>query len=110
MFSVTFGYEVTKILCNLCLHFARQDGQDGKNRDENHATKVNKIPKAKRRKYGMNETMKDYILEFEKYSILLKITLLYIYFLNLYYLYGLNYDKLQRLALPKDKIRFKRPY
>ena len=27
-----------------------------KNRKENHATKVTKIPKTKRRKYGMNET------------------------------------------------------
>ena len=26
----TFGNEVTKILHNLCLHFARQDGQDRK--------------------------------------------------------------------------------
>ena len=50
------SYENTKILRNLCLHFARQDGQDGKNRKENHATKVTKIPKTKRRKYGMNET------------------------------------------------------
>ena len=33
-----------KILRNLCLHFARQDGQDGKKtRKENHATKVTKI-------------------------------------------------------------------
>ena len=31
LFLVTFGDEVTKILHNLCLHFARQDGQDGKN-------------------------------------------------------------------------------
>ena len=47
----------TKILHNICLHFARQDGQDGKNWKENHATKqVTKIPKTKRRKYGMNET------------------------------------------------------
>ena len=30
----------TKILCNICLHFARQDRQDEK---ENYATKVNKI-------------------------------------------------------------------
>ena len=45
-----------KILRNLCLHFARQDGQDEKKRKENHATKVTKIPKPKRRKYGMNET------------------------------------------------------
>ena len=26
-----WSYKNTKILCNLCLHFARQDGQDGKN-------------------------------------------------------------------------------
>ena len=51
------SYENTKILRNLCLHFARQDGQDGKKRRENHATKVTKIPKTKRRIYGMNETL-----------------------------------------------------
>ena len=56
LFLFTFGDEVTKILSNLCLHFARQDGQDGKKQKENHATKVTKIPKIKRRKYGMNET------------------------------------------------------
>ena len=28
-FFVSFGDEVMKILRNLCLHFARQDGQDG---------------------------------------------------------------------------------
>ena len=50
------SYENTKILYNLCLHFARQDGQDRKKRKENHATKVTKIPKTKRRKYGMKET------------------------------------------------------
>ena len=33
-----------KILRNHCLHFARQDGQDGKKWKENHATKVTKIP------------------------------------------------------------------
>ena len=54
----------TKILCNLCLHFARQDGQDGKKRKENHATKVTKIPKTKRRKYGMNETYVNVITAF----------------------------------------------
>ena len=32
-----------KILRNLCLHFARQDGQDGKQWKENHATKVTKM-------------------------------------------------------------------
>ena len=37
-FWVTFDDKVTKILYNLCLHFARQDGQDGKKTKENHAT------------------------------------------------------------------------
>ena len=55
-FLVTFGDKFTKILCNLCLHFARQDGQDGKNHNELHATQVTKIPKTKTQKYGMNET------------------------------------------------------
>ena len=44
-------YENIKILRNLSLHFARQDGQDGK---ENHATKVTQ--NTKRQKYGMTET------------------------------------------------------
>ena len=57
------SYKNTKILGNLCLHFARQDGQDGKNRKGNHATKVTKIPKTKRRKYGMNETLVPFILK-----------------------------------------------
>ena len=33
------SYENTKILHNLCLHFARQDGQDGQKQKENHGTK-----------------------------------------------------------------------
>ena len=45
------SHENTKILCNLCLHFARQDWQDGKKQIENHTTKVTKIPKTKIRKY-----------------------------------------------------------
>ena len=59
---VTFGDEVTKILSNLCLHFARQDGQDGKKRKENHTTKMTKITKTKRQKYGMKETIDQSIL------------------------------------------------
>ena len=31
-------------------------GKTEKSRKENHATKVTKIPKTKRQKYGMNET------------------------------------------------------
>ena len=42
-------------LHNLCLYLARQDGQDKKWK-ENHKTKVTKIPKTKRQKYGMKET------------------------------------------------------
>ena len=45
------SYENTKILNNLCLPFARQDGQDGKKTERNHATKVTKIPKTKRTKH-----------------------------------------------------------
>jgi hypothetical protein len=55
LFLVTFGDEVMKILRNLCLHFARQDGQDGKKWKENHATKVTKIPKTKRQNSSNNE-------------------------------------------------------
>ena len=39
------SYENTKILCNHCLHFERQDGQDRKKWKENQATKLTKIPK-----------------------------------------------------------------
>jgi hypothetical protein len=53
---VTFGDEVTKILLNLCLHFARHDGQGGKKPGKNDATKVTKIPKPQRRIYEMNKT------------------------------------------------------
>ena len=40
-----------KNISNLCLHFAKQGGEDGKKWKENHAAKVTKIPKTKRRKY-----------------------------------------------------------
>ena len=40
------SYENMEILCNLWIHFARQDGQDGKKR-ENHATKVKKYQNTK---------------------------------------------------------------
>ena len=53
-FLVTLGNKVSKILRNLSLHFARQDEQEG-----NHATKVTKITKTKRQKYGINKTLFD---------------------------------------------------
>ena len=56
-----------KILHNLCIHFARKDGQDGKKQKENHANKVFKMPKNKRRKYGMNET---YVFRFARQNFL----------------------------------------
>ena len=63
------SYTSTKILCNLCLHFARQDGQAArrKKRKENHATKVTKIP-TRRQKYGMNETLSLFSNMFLFYS------------------------------------------
>ena len=45
-----------EILFNLCLHFVREDGHVGKKQKENHETKVAKIPKTKRQKYGMYKT------------------------------------------------------
>ena len=45
----------TKTLLNLCLHFAKHDGQDRKKQKENRATKVTKISKTKR--YKMNKTL-----------------------------------------------------
>ena len=45
-----------KKIRNPCLHCARQDGQDRKKLERN-TTKVTKISKTKRRKYGMNETL-----------------------------------------------------
>ena len=59
------SYKNTKLLRNLCLHFARQDGQDGKKQKENHATKVTKILKTKRRKYGMNETCVEILVFYD---------------------------------------------
>ena len=43
-----------KTFRNLCLQFA---WQDGKKRNENHATKVTKITKTKGWKYGMNKNI-----------------------------------------------------
>ena len=56
------SYKNTKILRNLCLHFARQDGQVRKKWKENCATKVTKIPKSKRQKHGLNKTISFPIL------------------------------------------------
>ena len=61
-------YENMKILRNLCLHFARQEGQDGKKWKESHATKVTKIPKTKRQKYGMNKTKEKYLIVKHNYA------------------------------------------
>ena len=57
-FLVTFGDEVTKILRNHCLHFVRQDGQDGKNGKKITQLKWPKYQKSKDEniKYEMNET------------------------------------------------------
>jgi len=46
------SYDNTKIFRNLCLHFARQDGQDGKNQKETHATKKPKYQKPKDKYMG----------------------------------------------------------
>ena len=58
-FLFTFGDEVTKIQKYYVIFVYILKGKMGKTekkRKENHATKVNKIPKTKIRKYGINET------------------------------------------------------
>ena len=59
-FFVTIGHEVTKIRKYYIIFVYLLQGKMGKkekNRKENHATKVAKIPKTKRRKCGMNDTL-----------------------------------------------------
>ena len=51
-FLVTFGDEVTKILHDLCLDFARQDGQDGKNKKKIMQLKWPKYQKPKDKNMG----------------------------------------------------------
>ena len=56
LFLVTFCDEVTKIRKCYVIFVCILQGKTGKTQNENHATKVTKIPKTIRRKYGMNET------------------------------------------------------
>ena len=56
-FSVFGFWSFTKILCNLWLHFARQDVQDRKNRRKITQLKWTKYQKTKRQKYVMNKTL-----------------------------------------------------
>ena len=82
LFLVTFGDEVTKntkILHNLCLHFARQDGQDGKKNGGKKITqhKWPKYPKPKKQKYGMKETNETLFKEINKVRHFLKLSHLY---------------------------------
>ena len=62
-FLVTFSNEVTKIQKYYVIFvYILQDkmGKMEKNRKENHATKVTKIPETKRLKYGMNKILRTY--------------------------------------------------
>ena len=64
LFLVTFGNEVTKIqnyYVPLVYVLKGEMGKTEKNRKENHATKVTKIPKTKSQKYKMNETTLHFI-------------------------------------------------
>ena len=59
-FLITFGDEVRKIQKYYVFFACILQGKMGKidrNWKENRATKVTKIPKTKRRKYGMNKTI-----------------------------------------------------
>ena len=60
LFLVTFGDEVTKIWKNYIIFVDILLGKTGlteKKQTKNHAIKVTKIPKTKRQKYGMKETI-----------------------------------------------------
>ena len=64
IFLVTFGNEVMKIQKYYLIFVYILQGKMGKtekNRKENHATNVTKIPKTKRQKYGMNETSVEFV-------------------------------------------------
>ena len=57
-FLFTFGIKVTKIQKDYVIFayiFKAIWARRGKKQKENHKTKVTKIPKAKRRKYGINQ-------------------------------------------------------
>ena len=54
--SVSFGDEVMKIRKYYVIFVYILQGKMEKNGKDNHKTKVTKIPKSNRRKYGMNET------------------------------------------------------
>ena len=59
-----WSYANTKILCNLRLHFARQDEQDGKKQKENHASKVTKIPAKNQKKKIWDEPNITWVLTY----------------------------------------------
>ena len=68
-FLVTFGDEVMKIRKYYVIFVYILKGKMGKTEKkwkENHTTKVTKIAKTKRRKYGMNETFVIFSLFFFK--------------------------------------------
>ena len=56
------SYKNMRILHNLFLHFARQDGQEGNKMERKSRNQSDENTKNKRRKYEMNETKftKDY--------------------------------------------------
>ena len=62
-----------KILHNFCLHFARQDGQDGKKWKENHATKVTKIPKNQKMKIWDERNMYNHQTIYPELLLILKL-------------------------------------
>ena len=65
-FLVTFGDEVTNIRKYYVIFVYILQGKMGKMEKkwkENHAAKVTKIPKTKRRKYRMNETNVHHIFQ-----------------------------------------------
>ena len=67
LFWVTFGDEVTKVRNYYVIFVYNWQGKMEKNQKENRATKVTKIPKNKRQKYGMNEAYHEILIITVKY-------------------------------------------
>ena len=84
-FVFAFWWRSYKILCNLCLHFARQDEQDGKKRKENHSTKMTKMPRTKGRNMGWTKHKIIFEANFEFFNCLNSFFYLLPCFLNIVY-------------------------
>ena len=67
-FLITFGDEVMKIIRNLCLHFAKQDRQDGKNGKKITQLKLPKYQKPEDKNMGWTKQSYQWISQFRTFN------------------------------------------